>query len=111
MKPVTVILIVLGAVLLTLALADKTPRTNPGAINQDAADRFTFAHGAAGWAMQRFGFGMPATAAMAVGWELIENPLKDALPSVFPNASHDTPKNAATDVGAALAGWALAGVA
>jgi hypothetical protein len=43
-----------------------------------------------------------------VGWELVENPLKDRWPKLFPHSSHDTPANATVDALAVLAGWAFA---
>lgn len=83
------------------------PTATPGAINGDPVDRFTLAHAGVG-----FGYGLlklpfVATVVLAIGWELLERPLKDRFPAMFPHASQDTAPNALLDSAAVLGGWAL----
>lgn len=85
-------------------MANRTAR--PGEMNHNAVDRFTLGHGAVGVLMGLARFPPWAAVVIAVGWELIENPLKDRFPQVFPHASHDTPQNATFDVLAMLLGYA-----
>ena len=74
-------------------------------VNIDTFDRFSIAHAASGFVAERAGMSFVLTVVLAIGWEIIENDLKDTLPRIFPNASHDTPRNAFGDVLAAAAGW------
>lgn len=78
-----------------------------GDINGDAIDRFTLAHLGAGLGLRMLGVPPLTTAALAVGFEIVENPLKDRFPAVFPNATHDRPINAAFDAAAVVAGWGI----
>ncbi len=74
---------------------------------QPVLDRYTWGHAAVG---VLYGLGelpWPAVAALAVGWEVIENPLKDALPQIFPDAHHDRYANAAADAAAVMLAYAL----
>jgi hypothetical protein len=74
-------------------------------INHSAVDRFTLAHGALGAA---FGFVRApvwATLVWALGWEIIERPLKDRWPHLFPHATQDTAINSIVDAAAGMAGW------
>lgn len=82
------------------------PDARPGEVNGDALDRFTFGHAAAGVLLGLAGAPFWWTLSLAVLWELAEDPLKDRLPLVFPNSTHDTVRNATVDVLACLAGWA-----
>ncbi len=77
----------------------------PGQINGDVFDRFTFAHASVGASAAAMGFGLMPTVLLALFWELIERPLKDKFPQAFPNASQDTAPNAIGDVLGVLAGW------
>lgn len=81
-------------------------RALPGEINGDAFDRFTVGHAAVGVIMGLARAPWWAAIGVAIGWELIENPLKDRFPRVFPHATHDRFVNAATDAAAMVAGWA-----
>jgi hypothetical protein len=81
--------------------------TKPNPVNRKPIDRFTLAHAAVGLLLGLGRVKAPAVAALAVGWELVENPLKDRYPQVFPHPSHDTAANATCDALAVLAGWAL----
>ena len=76
-------------------------------VNREPVDRFTLAHLAFGAAMGLARVPWYAALPVAVGWELVENHLKDAFPQAFPNPSHDLPANAVTDALAVVAGWAL----
>lgn len=76
-------------------------------INVAAVDRFTLVHLVAGAALGKLGVSGLTAAGVAVGWELVENKLKDASPSSFPHPSHDTPANSIVDAMAMIAGWAL----
>lgn len=80
----------------------------PGEINGDPVDRFTLVHGGAGALLGAIGAPWWLTLGVAIGWELIENPLKDAVPEAFPHASHDTVPNAIFDSLAMMAGWSAA---
>lgn len=74
-------------------------------INGAPIDRFTLAHVAVGAVYGMVGLKFPTVAFMAIGWELIERPLKRSAPGVFPNATQDTAPNAILDAGATMAGW------
>lgn len=49
-----------------------------------------------------------AALGLAVGWELVENPLKRAAPQLFPVGIPDTIENASLDVAAWMAGYGVA---
>jgi hypothetical protein len=42
---------------------------------------------------------------LAVGWEIVENPLKDRYPDFFPDAKHDSLPNAVADAAAVMVGY------
>lgn len=48
-----------------------------------------------------------AALALAVAWEVVENPLKDRYPDFFPDAKHDRLPNAAFDAAAVMLGFWL----
>jgi len=81
------------------------PLAKPGEVNHDCVDRFTLVHASIGVVYGLVGLGLGFTLALAVGWELVENPLKAYLPRLFPNATRDTLRNAVCDGLAVLAGW------
>jgi hypothetical protein len=83
----------------------------PGEINGDAIDRFTLAHFGVGVALGLLGAPTWVAAGWAVGWEIVEDRLKDALPRLFPNATHDTKENALTDAAAVLLGFGAVALA
>jgi hypothetical protein len=68
-------------------------------------DRFTIGHVAWGVMLGLGSVPWWATLGQAVIWELIENPLKRALPQVFPDARPDTFANSFFDIAACMAGW------
>jgi len=83
------------------------PPAETGAVNSKLFDRFALAHAAAGFAFNRFNVSFTNVVLLAVGWELIERPLKDHFPELFPHSSQDTIENAIGDVMAVLLGWRL----
>lgn len=77
----------------------------PGEINFPAVDRFTLAHLGVGVLLGLIGLRWWAAAGTAIGWELIERPLKRRIPELFPHSTQDTLANAATDATAMMVGW------
>lgn len=88
---------------MAFGLAQRTAR--PGEINGDPLDRYTIGHFAAGVLLGLGRVPLGWTIVLAIGWELVERPLKDAYPGLFPHASQDTFANAALDATAVVAGW------
>lgn len=76
-------------------------------INQRPVDRFTLAHLVGGFIAGELGAPPAVAVAVAVGWELLERPLKRAAPGAFPNPSQDSLSNAAVDAAAFLGGYLL----
>lgn len=76
-------------------------------INANAIDRFTFVHAAVGGVCGASGLPFPLVAFGAVGWELVERPLKDRFPNMFPHSTQDTTVNALFDALAVMGGWWL----
>lgn len=68
-------------------------------------DRFTLAHAGVGAVYGLLGFGWAPVVALAIGWELLERPLKNALPGAFPHATQDTAANALMDAAAVITAW------
>lgn len=81
------------------------PPAKPGEVNYDFVDRFTFVHFAIGVVYGWLGLSAIWTGVLAVGWELIENPLKAYAPVVFPHASRDRLRNSIGDTLAVMSGW------
>lgn len=79
----------------------------PGEINYEPLDRYTAAHAAFGFLMGAARVPLPLAAAAAVGWEIVERPLKRAHPSLFPSGTQDSLANATVDALAMVAGWYL----
>ena len=91
-----------------MSYADCDPKTHRYAKGaQDLADVYTLGHAAAGAIYARAGWPWETALVMALAWEIVENPLKDAYPHLFPDACHDRIENAVVDVVATLAGWYL----
>ena len=65
------------------------------------ADRWTVAHALVGVAYGAAGLDAAEALILAVLWEVVENPMKDRLPALFPEAQHDAPANVAGDVAGA----------
>jgi hypothetical protein len=70
-------------------------------------DIYTVGHAILGFGAAKAGLSLPATAALAIGWELAEDGLKVAFPRIFPKASADSKANALTDVLAVVGGHVL----
>lgn len=83
------------------------PPAKPGEINYPLVDRFTAVHGAVGFALGAARLSFPSILAVAVGWELLERPLKENLPGLFPRRSQDSFQNALGDAVAMLVGWKI----
>ena len=82
----------------------------PGEINYEPIDRFTAAHAAVGFVMGAARVPMPLVITAAVGWEIIERPLKRAHSSLFPSQTQDSFQNATVDALAMILGrylWSL----
>jgi len=77
-------------------------------INQDPVDRYTSAHAGVGATMAWLGVPGWMALVVSVGWELIEDELKDRFPASFPYSSKDSTANAVADTLAVLAGWRIA---
>ena len=75
-------------------------------INTAPLDRFTAAHAAMGIAAAAMGVPLPAVLVIAVGWEVLEQPLKRKFPGRFPNPNPDSTKNAVWDINATVIGYA-----
>ena len=84
---------------------EKLPEHAP--VNQEPFDRFTFAHLGIGMWLGALRMTFPGIVTFAVGWEIVEQPLKKKYSKIFPVASQDTFANAATDALAVIAGWGL----
>jgi len=79
----------------------------PGEINYDLVDRFTLIHGAVGFVMGSVRVPLPLVALAAIGWELIERPLKRQHPTLFPRRSQDSFQNAVGDALAMMTGYLI----
>jgi len=89
-----------------LLLALRTPRqARPGEVNYGFVDRFTFAHFGIGLVYALLGLNFLIAILLALAWEIIENPLKAHVPSIFPHGTADTLRNSIGDTLAVLAGW------
>lgn len=77
------------------------------AINEAAFDRFTLLHMLTGFVCGYFGQNPVLYMTTAVGWEMVEDALKDARPDLFPHPSHDSKANALGDVWAGFFGYCV----
>lgn len=82
----------------------KSERYAPG--EQSIVDRWTSGHAAMG-VLYGSVTKMPwwLVLGLAIGWEVIENPLKDRYPDFFPDAKHDSIPNAIGDTAAVMFGF------
>jgi hypothetical protein len=78
-----------------------------GDVNDAAVDRYTLGHASIGVLYGLARLPWWAALGLAVGWELVEDQLKDAMPGVFPYAAHDSLANATCDAAAVMVGYAL----
>ena len=75
--------------------------------NRELFDRFTLFHFATGAFMAMRGYEPETAIAVAVGFEVLERPLKSTFPDAFPNPEQDTLINSTGDVLATAVGWLL----
>jgi hypothetical protein len=68
-------------------------------------DRFTLGHASVGVIYGLAGLPWWGAVALAVAWEVAENPLKDWFPAAFPDSCHDTYANGAVDAGSVMLGY------
>jgi hypothetical protein len=71
-------------------------------------DRYTIAHGALGFVLGLWGAPWWAALGATLAFELVEDSLKRAAPSLFPVGLPDTWANSLLDSAAWMAGWGLA---
>lgn len=76
-------------------------------INHQPVDRFTLIHAFSGVIAGRLGLSPGVVIAIAVGWEVLERPLKRKYPAFFPHPSQDTLINATFDAGAMVLAYYL----
>ena len=76
-------------------------------MNTELFDRFTLFHLLAGYAAKKFGISFTKTILLSIAFELLESPLKQANPDLFPHPSPDTPTNMIGDTIAVIVGWNL----
>lgn len=81
------------------------PGARDGEVNFSLFDRYTVAHYATGIGLGVMRLKWWQALIFAVGWEIVESPLKRAIPKAFPYSSEDTLTNAAGDVLGMMAGW------
>lgn len=85
----------------------KINTATPGCIDHHTVDRYTFAHAGVGAVMGLLRAPWWLAVGAAVGWEIVERPLKEAYPHLFHQATNDTMDNAVTDAAAWIMGWAV----
>lgn len=81
---------------------------NPQDRNQELLDAWTAAHFGMGALMGGIGLGLGGTLVVVLGWELYEAFGRGYDLPWFEGSPMDAPRNYATDVAAALAGWGAA---
>jgi hypothetical protein len=79
----------------------------PGEPNYGFVDRYTPAHMLWGVFLGLSGMSWPLALGLSIAWEVLEHPLKDHLPEMFPNATQDTWMNSVGDIGANMIGYTL----
>ena len=80
----------------------------PGEVNYELVDVYTLAHAGWGFILGKKGIGFAEVAMASIGWEIIERPLKNHLPAIFPKSSQDSLQNSIVDATATIAGWWVA---
>lgn len=86
------------------------PDSKTGEINHDFYDRYTLIHFLIGAVYGGLQLSIWVALALAIIWEVIENPLKVHLTIFFPNATKDTWLNSTGDVLAVMTGWVIASI-
>lgn len=74
--------------------------------DQTPIDRYDLGHYSIGILLGLARVPWWAALGIAVGWELAEDRIKDAVPQLFPRPIDDTFANSALDVAFWMAGWA-----
>ena len=82
-----------------------TRTARPGEVNYPVVDRFTLIHAGFGALLSIMGASRNQALAVAIGWELIERPLKRTMPQIFPHSTQDTIPNMAGDAIANYLGY------
>ena len=77
-------------------------------INHKPVDRFTLVHALSGVVAAKLGLQPSTVIVIAIGWELLERPLKRKYPTFFPHPSQDSFINATLDAGAMVGAYYLA---
>ena len=90
-----------------LGRGDGYRTARPDEINGAPFDRFTIGHAAVGVILGLTRVPWWAALGVAIGWELIERPLKRHVPKLFPHATQDTLPNALVDIAAMFTGWGV----
>ncbi len=83
------------------------PFARPGQVDYPLFDRFSAAHALVGAVMERYGASATTAAALAIGWEVVEDALNSTLPASFPYRTKETFDNRVGDVIGVLAGWGI----
>ena len=76
-------------------------------INHKPIDRFTLVHALSGVVAAKLGLQPSTVIVLAIGWELLERPLKRKYGPLFPHPSQDTFINATLDAGAMIGAYYL----
>ncbi len=82
-----------------------TRTARPGEVNYPVVDRFTLVHAGFGALLSILGASRGQALAMAIGWELLERPLKRSMPQIFPDSTQDTIPNMIGDAIATELGY------
>jgi hypothetical protein len=77
----------------------------PGETNYPFVDAFTLAHLGVGALLSILGASQKQALAVAIGWELIERPMKRSMPNLFPHSTQDTIPNMVGDAVANYLGY------
>ena len=82
-----------------------TNTARPGEVNYPIVDRFTLVHAGFGALLSIMGASRNQALAVAIGWELLERPLKRSMPQIFPHSTQDTILNMIGDAVANYLGY------
>lgn len=83
------------------------PLAAPNAANGRPFDRFSLLHFAGGAVMGMLDFRPAPALAAAIGWDVLERPLKDFFPQFFPVATQDSPRHVMCDVACVMTGYTV----
>jgi hypothetical protein len=79
----------------------------PGEVNHDLVDRWTLGHLGAGWGLGLVRAPWWVALGIALGWELVENPLKRHVFRSMIGSTQDTFANSVVDVITLMVGWGM----